>query len=152
MGINTSGQLGTGDNDNEPSPTEVRRPIYLFSITPTGIRPRYNDYIFNFSNDPFVHVSNFEIISGTNMASGVSGSYPDGLMFSPGDVIKLSPTQNRYSFDYYEIWPPNKIINSSNAYPTQYGFIASYDPYTEVQVNHAGNITGQFGKIIARYR
>lgn len=112
----------------------------IFSIEPTGIRPRFSNLSFGWPNDPHVHVKDYEIVE------------PKGASFAPGDIIKLSPTQTRYSFDYYEIWEPNVIVNSTYAYKTVWGFIASFDPNTEVQLNYNGDITGSNAKIIARYR
>ena len=113
----------------------------IFSIIPTGIRPHYKDFNFEWYNDPFVHVKNFEIIS------------PKDFNFTPGDIIKLSASQNRYSFDYYEIWAPNIIINSEcHFFQTIWGFYASFDPNTEVQLNDINDISGSNATIIARYR
>lgn len=112
----------------------------LFSIEPTGIRQRYNG-LFDWPNDPHVHVKDFESIG------------PSNYTFSQGETIKLSATQNRYSFDYYEIWAPNLIVNAeSRVYRTIWGYYVSFDPNTEVQLNVSGSITGSNASIVARYR
>jgi hypothetical protein len=111
-----------------------------FSIEPTGIRGRRANFSFDWPNDPHVHIKDYEVVE------------PRDFTFTAGDIITLSPTQNRYSFDYYEIWEPITVVNSSYSYRTVWGFVASFDPYTQVRVNYDGDITGSNAKIIARYR
>jgi hypothetical protein len=111
-----------------------------FSIVPTGIRPRYPSFDFGHETDPRAHISDSETIT------------PSGSYFFPGDIITMVASQNRYSFDYYEVWAPNVVIESTCAYPTLFGFVASFDPRTKVQLNSLGDITGSNSNIIARYR
>lgn len=72
--------------------------------------------------------------------------------FEPGEVVQLSASQNKYSFDYFEIWSPNTVDTSTNFYITAFGFTASFDPNTKVRINQGTSIIGTSGGIVARYR
>lgn len=58
---------------------------------------------------------------------------------------QLSATQQRYSFNYYEIYAPLTVFMSKNSYITYNGFTASYDPNTVVCLN--GDDTGSLRAI-----
>lgn len=77
---------------------------------------------------------------------------PYDARFVPGSIVSLSATQNKFSFDYYEVYPPNTIYESSFWYVTYKGFTASYDPNTKVVLNSTGSVYGNSKSIIARYR
>ena len=49
---------------------------------------------------------------------GVESIQPYNVTFNPGDIVELSATQNKYSFDYYQVWPPHQVVESDNFYPT----------------------------------
>lgn len=78
--------------------------------------------------------------------------YPYEAGFSYGENIVLDATQNKYSFDYYEIHAPITVVSSKLFYNTAYGFTASLDPRTEVKMNIDGDVSGSDSPIIARYR
>lgn len=69
-----------------------------------------------------------------------------------GLYYKLSCTQNKTSFDYYEIHDPITIKASTNSYRTYLGFIASYDPNTEIYINLPNGIDCDSGLLKAIYR
>lgn len=77
---------------------------------------------------------------------------PRNYNYSYGEIVKLSASQNLFSFDYYEIHEPIEVVQSSYCYKTIYGFVASYDPNTTVKMNYDSYVTGSYSKIIARYR
>lgn len=77
---------------------------------------------------------------------------PYNSRFTPGSRVMLEATQHQFSFDYYEIYPPNTIYNSSYWFITAGGFTASFDPNTEVILNSTGSLYGNNRTIIARYR
>jgi hypothetical protein len=81
---------------------------------------------------------------------------PYSASFVPGDHVALTASQERYSFDYYEIWPPNTVYQSDCFYPTMFGFTASFDPKTIVVLNQTSSIVGTSLRtgvgIVARYR
>lgn len=72
--------------------------------------------------------------------------------FTPNEVVKLSTTQNNYSFDHYQIYSPITVVTSNLSYVTIYGYTASFDPNTEVKLSTSENITGSSALIRASYR
>jgi hypothetical protein len=88
--------------------------------------------------------------------TGSEAITPYGVTFNTGDTITLNATQNLYSFDYYEVWPPNQVLDEQHTFVTWWGFSASYDPRTTVILNSTSSIVGtSFGTrqgIVARYR
>lgn len=83
---------------------------------------------------------------------GVETISPNNFRFEYGDAVWLNASQNKYSFDYYEIYAPVTVLNSSYCFISCYGFTASFDPRTQVQLNTASDIIGNKSLIIARYR
>lgn len=81
---------------------------------------------------------------------------PYSASFFPGQIVALTASQHLYSFDYYQIWPPNTVHRSDYFYVTAFGFTASLDPNTSVVLNQDEDIVGtslRTGKgIVARYR
>lgn len=69
-----------------------------------------------------------------------------------GTYYKLSCTQEKTSFDYYEIHDPISIKASSYSYRTYKGFIASYDPNTQIYLNMSGSVNCDSGLLKAIYR
>jgi hypothetical protein len=70
-----------------------------------------------------------------------------------GTYYQLDCTQNKYSFDYYAIYPPISISSTSaESYITRYGFIAAYDPRTRIYLNTTGSILVESGLLKAVYR
>jgi hypothetical protein len=72
--------------------------------------------------------------------------------FAVGDILTLHASQDRYSFYYYEIYAPNKLINSGKWRLESSNVAISFDPDTQVQINAAEHHTGTNSKIRARYR
>jgi hypothetical protein len=72
--------------------------------------------------------------------------------FTYGDIITMNATQNKYSFDYYEIRPPITVVQSETSYVTYYSHTASFDPKTIVCLTTDEEITGSGSPIIAHYR
>jgi len=72
---------------------------------------------------------------------------------SVGEYYQLNCTQNKYSFDYYAVYPPLTIFNTSGqSYITYYGFTASFDPKTSIFTNMTGSIYSSSGLLKAVYR
>ncbi len=132
-----------------PSPTPT--PLPIFAIQP--ILYRSTDFPMG-RGVSVIDVLGRQVTTGSY--EGCEAIEPFGLSFQPGDIVQLHATQNKYSFDYYEIWPPNTVDASSNSYMTQYGFIASYDPRTRIRLNETASLIGnRFGTrsgIVAKYR
>ena len=99
--------------------------------------------------DPLLYISPIFPLGAETVA-------PYNLAFQTGDVVELYASQEKYSFDCYHVWPPNLVLESSLFFPTIYGFTASFDPITKVQLNVTGSITGTSYRtgygIGARYR
>jgi len=87
---------------------------------------------------------------------GTEAVEPYAVNYSPGQVVTFVASQHQYSFDYYEIWSPNTVYESSNWRITQRGFTASFDPRTKIIINNTTHLTGSGGEakygIKARYR
>ena len=77
---------------------------------------------------------------------------PYNSRFTPGGIVILEATQHQFSFDYYEVYPPNTVYESSFWFITAGGFTASFDPNTKVVLNSTGSVYGNSKSIIARYR
>lgn len=69
-----------------------------------------------------------------------------------GTYYQLNCTQEKYSFDYYAIYAPLTILNSSYHYITYFGFTASFDPRTQIYINMSGSIYSNSGLLKAIYR
>ncbi len=120
-----------------------------------AIQPLYYDTTV-FALGTGVSVSDLLGRQVTHSYDGSEVVEPYESQFEPGDVVQLIASQNKYSFDYFEIWSPNTVHTSTSFYVTAYGFTASYDPRTKVILNNTGSIIGtnegnRYG-IVARYR
>lgn len=122
-----------------PTPTPTSSPLPVIKIEP---------YL---GQSTIYMVAPGETINQTYMRDSEDIN-PYDARFVPGSIISLSATQNKFSFDYYEVYPPNTIYESSFWYVTYKGFTASYDPNTKIVLNSTGSVYGNSKSIIARYR
>ena len=124
-----------------PTPTDTPTPTPTDTPTPT---PSPTPTLYNLAIDP--------ILPGDAIFSPVQEVVsPYNYTFQAGDKVWLDASEKKYSFDYYEIRYPITIENSHFWFVTNRGFTASFDPRTQVNLNHDGDIVGTKSLIIARY-
>jgi hypothetical protein len=123
----------------EPTSTPTITPTSTPTPTPTPIPKKLNVPIAQYSTD-------YEFGLGREVIT------PTNINFEYGQNIILNASQNKYSFDYYEIHAPITIVASDLYYITYRGFTASFDPRTEVKLNINTDVTGSNSPIIAHYR
>jgi hypothetical protein len=135
---------------------------YSVSLIATPTMPVYlaiQPILFRSTFFPLgIGVSLDDLLTGsyTPAYTGSEDIQPYGITFVPGQKVALNASQNLYSFDYYEVWPPNEVYESYLYYPSPYGFTVSYDPKTKVILNQTSSIVGTSLRtktgIVARYR
>jgi hypothetical protein len=93
---------------------------------------------------------------------------PYGIRFFPGEVVQISMSQTKYSFDHMRVYPPNEVVESKFSYiakeiireqpgtvrnpGTIVYFTASMDPKTIVKINVTGSQSGSNAGIEVIYR
>jgi hypothetical protein len=124
-----------------PTPTPTPEPTATATVTPTPTAApiKLNVPIAQYSTD-------------YRFGLGRETITPNDINFEYGQTVVLNASQNKYSFDYYEIHSPITVVSSDLYYIAYRGFTASFDPRTEVKMNINTDVTGSNSLIIARYR
>lgn len=132
-----------------PSFTPSMTPTYTPTPTPTKL-PLFAILPYMQGDVGKPSIQSYDVRFGVRL--GEETIEPYNIRFIPGMTLPLTASQTYNSLDYIEIWPPNRVVQSNHWFISQYGFTASMDPRTIVQLNSTSSITDQYGKIVARYR
>jgi hypothetical protein len=155
----------TPTRTSTPTLTQTLTPTPTTTLTPTATaRPLLKIRPILVDSYQFPLGISDTIQSGT----GSEIVQPYDARYFVGQIVPLTASQNKYSLDYFRIYPPNEIVRSqywfiANQYVPQDAdkvrdpnriltFTASFDPRTIVRINNTGSVSGSNSGIEIVYR
>jgi hypothetical protein len=142
-----------------PTPTQTKTLTPTPTIKPSlKVQPILVDKYF------FPLGASDTITSGT----GSEMVFPYDGKYTPGEIVAITASQNKYSLDHIRVFSPNEIVRSKSWYVMTYyvpegpdrvrnpnrflTYTASFDSKTIVRINNTGSISGSNSGIEVVYR